>query len=89
MTTSIANHDPFVSPRPDDRLMSDTTLTKEYRIAHRVFGLGLDDLEKLAINAMKSAFIPYNQRIRLFYDVVKPGYAAVRESARKKRKRTR
>jgi adenosine deaminase len=55
--------------------MSDTTMTKEYRIAHQVFKLSLDDLEKLTINSMKSAFIPYNRRIRLIYDVIKPGYA--------------
>jgi adenosine deaminase len=42
----------------DDRLMSNTTMTKEYRIAHQVFKLSLDDLEKLTINAMKSAFLP-------------------------------
>jgi adenosine deaminase len=66
--------------------MSDTTLTKEYRIAHQVFRLGVDDLEKITINAMKSAFIPYNRRIKLIYDIVKPGYTAVRETLSKKKK---
>jgi len=42
----------------DDRLMSDTTLTKEYLTATEMFGLTLDDVEKLNINAMKSSFIP-------------------------------
>jgi adenosine deaminase len=76
-----------VTLNTDDRLMSNTTMTKEFRIAHTVFGLDLDDLEKLTINAMKSAFIPYNRRIRLIYDVIKPGYAAVRESLTKKKAR--
>ena len=40
----------------------------------------LDDLEKVAINSMKSAFIPYNRRIQLIYDVIKPGYAKARAS---------
>lgn len=74
-----------VTLNTDDRLMSDTTMTKELRIAHQVFKLGMDDLEKLTINAMKSAFLPYNRRIEYIYDVIKPGYAAVRASmARKK-----
>ena len=76
-----------VTLNTDDRLMSNTTMTKEFRIAHTVFGLDLDDLEKLTINAMKSAFIPYNRRIRLIYDVIKPGYAAVRESLTQKKVR--
>jgi adenosine deaminase len=67
-----------VTLNTDDRLMSNTTMTKEYRIAHQVFKLSLDDLEKLTINAMKSAFLPYNRRIQVIYDVIKPGYAAAR-----------
>ena len=68
-----------VTLNTDDRLMSDTTMTNEYRIAHQVFKLGLDDLEKLAINAMKSAFIPYNRRLQVIYDVIKPGYVKARQ----------
>jgi adenosine deaminase len=68
-----------VTLNTDDRLMSATTMTKEYRIAHQVFKLTLDDLEKLTINAMKSAFLPYNRRIQIIYDVIKPGYAAARK----------
>jgi len=67
-----------VTLNTDDRLMSDTTMTKELTLAHRAFKLSVDDLEKLAINAMKSAFLPYKRRIQLIYDVIKPGYAKVR-----------
>jgi len=35
-------------------------------------------LEKLTINAMKSAFFPYAERIRIIYTVIKPGYARIR-----------
>ena len=65
--------------------MSDTTMTKEYHIAHQVFKLSLDDLEKLTINAMKSAFVPYNRRIQMIYDVIKPGFASARKKATKKK----
>ncbi|HET6273495.1 MAG TPA: adenosine deaminase [Bacteroidota bacterium] len=72
-----------VTLNTDDRLMSATTMTKEFKIAHQVFKLGLDDLEKITINSMKSAFIPYNKRIRLIYDVIKPGYTKARAQLKK------
>jgi len=62
----------------DDRLMSNLTLSDEYANAAGVFGLTLADLEKLTINAMKSAFLPYKKRIALIYDVIKPEYAKAR-----------
>jgi adenosine deaminase len=62
----------------DDRLMSNITLTDEYATAAEMFDLNLEDLEKLTINAMKSAFIPYKQRIGLIYQVLKPGFAKAR-----------
>ena len=89
---SIAEH-PFglyykykfrVTLNTDDRLMSNTTMTNEYKIAHQAFKLNLEALEKLTINAMKSAFLPYNRRIQVIYDVIKPGYAEARAGLGKK-----
>ncbi len=65
-----------VTLNTDNRLMSGITLTEEYRTAANVFGLTLQDLERITINAMKSAFIPYKQRVALIYDFIKPGYAS-------------
>jgi adenosine deaminase len=67
-----------VTINTDDRLMSDTTMTKEFQIAVDEFGLTLADLEKITINSIKSAFIPFDDRLRLIYDVIKPGYAKIR-----------
>jgi adenosine deaminase len=87
-TPSLAEH-PFkifyqekfrVTLNTDNRLMSDTTLTKEFQAAANTFGLSLDDFERLTINAMKSAFLPYNQRCDFIYKVLKPGYAKAREA---------
>jgi adenosine deaminase len=64
-----------VTLNTDNRLMSGITLTDEYRTATKTFDLTLADLERITINAMKSAFIPYKERIALIYDVVKPGFA--------------
>lgn len=63
----------------DDRLMSDTTLTKEYITASELFGINLDDVEKLNINAMKSSFISYKERLHYIYNIIKPGYQKMRD----------
>jgi adenosine deaminase len=69
-----------VTLNTDNRLMSDTTMTKEFEAAAETYGLSLEDFEKITINAMKSAFLPYDQRCDLIYSVIKPGYAKVRKS---------
>ncbi len=63
-----------VTINTDNRLMSNTTMTDEFALAHREFDLSLADLEKITINAMKSGFVPYKDRIRIIYEVIKPGY---------------
>ena len=73
-----------VTLNTDDRLMSDTTMTREFGLAQRTFALGLEDIEKITINAMKSAFAPYKRRLQLIYDVIKPGYERARRSAPQK-----
>jgi adenosine deaminase len=67
-----------VTLNTDNRLMSDTTMTREFEAAADTFGLSLDDFEKITINAMKSAFLPYDQRCDFIYTIIKPGYAKVR-----------
>lgn len=68
-----------VTINTDDRLMSNTSMTKEFQIAVEEFGLTVADLEKITINSIKSAFIPFDERLRLIYDVIKPGFARLRE----------
>ncbi len=63
----------------DDRLMSDTTLTNEYMTATEMFGITLDDIEKLNLNAMKSSFLPYDKRLNYIYNIIKPGYKEMRD----------
>lgn len=62
----------------DDRLMSDTTMTQETTLATELFDLTLMELEKLSLNAMKSAFAPFDKRIRVIFDTIKPGFAKIR-----------
>ena len=68
-----------VTINTDDRLMSDTTMTKEFLTAIEHFDLNLDDFEKITINSMKSAFIPYKERLHYIYDVIKPGYQVIKD----------
>ncbi len=88
-TPSLAEH-PFkilyeekfrVTLNTDNRLMSSTSMTQEFEAAADTFGLSMDDFEKITINAMKSAFLPYKQRCDFTYSVIKPGYATIRKSA--------
>lgn len=62
----------------DDRLMSDTNMTKETILATELFDLTLADLERLNLNAIKSAFAPFDKRLELIFNTIKPGYAALR-----------
>jgi len=88
-TPSLAEH-PFkilyqekfrVTLNTDNRLMSNTSMTREFEAAADTFGLSVDDFEKITINAMKSAFLPYNQRCNFIYSIIKPGYAKIRKCA--------
>ena len=67
-----------VTVNTDNRLMSAITLSEELRRLSATLGLGLDQIERLSINAMKSAFLGYDERVALIYDRIKPGYAKLR-----------
>jgi adenosine deaminase len=64
-----------VTVSTDNRLMSDTTLSKELHALVQAFDYGWSDLQWLTTNAMKSAFWPFDERLRLINQVIKPGYA--------------
>jgi adenosine deaminase len=68
-----------VTLNTDNRLMSATTLTRECMLAIRHFGLDFDDLEKIMINAMKSAFVSYDRRCEIIFGVLKPGFRKLRD----------
>lgn len=63
-----------VTLNTDNRLMSNTSLSRELAIAVEEYGLTLHDVEVITLNAIKSAFIHYEQRCRIIYDVIKPAY---------------
>jgi adenosine deaminase len=67
-----------VTVNTDNRLMSDTSMTNEFRQLTDAFGYGLDDFEWLTVNAMKSAFAPFDERLRLINGTIKPRYALMK-----------
>jgi adenosine deaminase len=66
-----------VTVNTDNRLMSDTTMSQEMLHLVEAFGYGWSDLERFTINAMKSAFIPFPERLALIDDIIKPRYAVL------------
>jgi len=62
----------------DDRLMSDTSMTKETTLATGLFDLSLQDLEKLSLNAIKSAFTDFDTRLQIIQEIIKPGFDEAR-----------
>lgn len=66
-----------VTVNTDNRLMSQTSMSNEMTQLVEAFGWNLGELQRITINAMKSAFIPYPERLAIIEEVIKPGYAAV------------
>ncbi|WP_405920062.1 adenosine deaminase [Streptomyces longwoodensis] len=62
----------------DNRLMSGTSMSREFEHLVDAFGYTLDDLQWFSVNAMKSAFIPFDERLAMINDVIKPGYAELK-----------
>ncbi|MFJ3662862.1 adenosine deaminase [Streptomyces sp. NPDC090119] len=82
--TSIAEHPVTalkdlgfrVTLNTDNRLVSGTTMTREMALLVEEAGWTVEDLRTVTVNAVKSAFIPFDERKALIEDVVLPGYAA-------------
>ncbi len=66
-----------VTVNTDNRLMSGTSMSREMELLVHQAGWSLEDLRWATINAMKSAFIPFDERLAIITDVVKPGYAGL------------
>ena len=64
-----------VTVNTDNRLMSQTSLSHEFAQLVDAFGIGWDRIRRLTINAMKSAFLPFDERVRFLDEVIRPAYA--------------
>ncbi|MBK1789330.1 adenosine deaminase [Prauserella cavernicola] len=66
-----------ITVNTDNRLMSGCSMSSEFAALSEAFGFGWADVQWFTINAMKSAFIDFDQRLDLINKVIKPGYAAL------------
>jgi adenosine deaminase len=64
-----------VTVNTDNRLMSGTSMSREFTLLCDDAGWTMGDLRWVTINALKSAFIPFDERLTVIEGVVKPGYA--------------
>ncbi|GAB3178808.1 adenosine deaminase [Streptomyces incanus] len=67
-----------VTLNTDNRLVSGTTMTREMSLLVEQAGWTVEDLRTVTVNAVKSAFLPFDERNALLRDVVLPGYDSVR-----------
>lgn len=63
-----------VTVNTDNRLMSGTSMSREMQLLTDAFDYTMDDLRWFTINAMKSAFLPFDERLDLIDNTIKPAY---------------
>ena len=66
-----------VTVNTDNRLMSGISLSSELAGLVETFGWSWRDINWFTINAMKSAFCPFEERLALIDGRIKPGFAAL------------
>ena len=64
-----------VTVNTDNRLMSNVSMTSEMASLVDSFGYDWLRLRWLTVNAMKSSFLPFRERLQIIEGVIKPGYA--------------
>jgi adenosine deaminase len=67
-----------VTLNTDNRLMSNTSMTREFTQCADAFGWTLDDFQWITVNSVKSAFAHFEERLKIINEMVKPGYLATR-----------
>ncbi|NUT44074.1 MAG: adenosine deaminase [Thermoactinospora sp.] len=67
-----------VTVNTDNRLMSGTSVSQEFAKLVEAFDYDWDDLQWFTVNAMKSAFIPFDDRLALINGLIKPGFAQLK-----------
>ena len=60
-----------VTINTDNRLITDTTVSKELLLCHQHYGWSLAQIKEIVIAGFKSAFLPYREKVDLLADVIK------------------
>ena len=64
------NHGLRVTLNTDNRMVSNTDLTKEYALAARTFALSPYRLKRILVNGFKSSFLPYGEKVKMLRQVI-------------------
>ena len=67
-----------VTLNTDNRLMSNTSMTREFTQCADAFGWTLDDFQWITVNSVKSAFAHFEERLKIINEMVKPRYSVLR-----------
>ncbi len=60
-----------VTINTDNRLITDTTVSRELWLAHTQIGLSLDSIKKILISGFKAAFLPFHEKQALLRQINK------------------
>jgi adenosine deaminase len=67
-----------VTVNTDNRLMSGVSVTSELTDVATTFSWDWDDVQTVTARALAAAFVDADERARLLAEVVRPGYATLR-----------
>lgn len=70
-----------VTINTDNRLVTDTTVSKELWLCHTQMGMSVDEVKHMVMNGFKAAFLPFHQRQSLLRRISKELSAIDPESA--------
>ena len=59
-----------VTINTDNRLISDTTVSRELLVACQTFNFSLNDVRNLIIHGVKSSFLGYHEKVKLLRRVI-------------------
>lgn len=66
-----------VTVNTDNRLMSHCSMSSEFAALHEAFDYGWADMQWFTVNAMKSSFLSFDERLEIINNHIKPGYATL------------
>lgn len=76
-----------VTINTDNRLITNTTVTKEYWLAHQQLGLTLEDLTTIIVSGFKSAFLPFREKQDVLVEVNAEIERTLREFEKKEQRK--
>lgn len=63
-----------ISINCDNRLMSGTSMSCEFARVSEAFGWGVDDFERITVDALQASFLHHDEKLDLLERVILPGY---------------